>query len=131
MNARDAAREALLAAAEQLLNGDVPGPLTGLRLTEVAGVKRHRLTHDNPDIAQSFKDRARQLNRHKPEVERLQDELAKRKARNSALFTENQELKDRIEAYATRIDELVTERAQLLEAMEGASKVASIRAGRF
>jgi regulator of replication initiation timing len=131
VNAREAAREALLAATEQLLNGDVPGPLTGLRLAEVAGVKRHRLTHDNPDIAQSFKDRVRQLNRHKPEVERLQDELAKRKARNTALFTENQKLKDRIEAYATRIDELVTERAQLLEAMEGASKVASIGAGRL
>ncbi|MCI0140668.1 hypothetical protein KNN17_03655 [Arthrobacter bambusae] len=129
MNAREAARDALLAAAEQLLNGDVPGPMTGLRLAVVAGVKRHRLTHDNPDIAKSFQDRARQLNRHKPEVERLQDELAKRKARNTALFTENQELKDRVEAYATRIDELVTERALLLEALEGASNVASIRAG--
>jgi regulator of replication initiation timing len=131
VNTRQAAREALLAAAEQLLNGDVPGPLTGLRLAEVAGVKRHRLTHDNPDIGQSFKDRARQLNRHKPEVERLQDELAKRKTRNTALFRENQELQDRLEAYATRIDELVTELAPLLEALEGASKVASIGAGRF
>lgn len=131
MNARTAAREALLAAAEQLLNGDVPGPLTGIRLTEVAGVKRHRLTHDNPDIGETFKERARQLNRHKPEVERLQDELAKRKTRNTALYKENQELKDRLEAYATRIDELVTERAQLLEALEGASKVASLPAGRL
>lgn len=131
MNAREAAREALVIAAEQLLNGDVPGPMTGLRLAEVAGVKRHRLTHDNPDIAESFRDRARQLNRHKPEVERLQDELAKRKTRNTALYRENQELRDRLEAYATRIDELVTERAQLIEAMEHASNVSSLPTGRF
>lgn len=89
MNRREATREAGLGAAQQRLNGDVPGPLTGLRLAEVAGVKRHRLTHDNPDIAQSLKDRARQLNRHQPEVQRLQDELTKRKARNTALFREN------------------------------------------
>jgi hypothetical protein len=86
-------REGLLSAAEELLNRDILGPLTGLRLAEVAGVKRHRLTHDNPDIGRSFKDRARQLNRHKREVERLQDELAKRKTRTTALVRENQELK--------------------------------------
>ena len=43
-------RAALLQASEDLLEGRLPGPLTGVRLAEAAGVKRHRLTHDNRDI---------------------------------------------------------------------------------
>lgn len=54
MTEREAARLALLDAVEQLISGDQVGPLTGMRLCEVAGVKRHRLTHDNPDIYRDF-----------------------------------------------------------------------------
>ena len=86
--AGERARAALLAAAEALLSGEAPGPLTGMRLVELAGVKRHRLTHDNADIAAKFAERARELNRTKPEVDALRTQLADEKGRNSRLAEE-------------------------------------------
>jgi chromosome segregation ATPase len=126
MTEADAIRAALLDAAEALLSGDAPGPLTGVRLAELAGVKRHRLTHGNPDIAADFKDRASQVNRHRPEVDRLRKDLERRQKRNAELFVEVSELRERLAKYATRIDELVVERDRLLEELQLASNVSSI-----
>lgn len=122
----DRIRATLLRASEALLNGDEPGPLTGLRLIELAGVKRHRLTHDNPDIAADFKNRAQHLNRSKPEVDKLRSEIGLQRERNSKLVAENRELRTRISHYASRITDLVAERDALLEAFETSQNINAI-----
>jgi hypothetical protein len=129
VTAGEEAREALLAAAEALLSGDAPGPLTGLRLVELAGVKRHRLTHDNPDIAKDFSERARELNRTKPQVDALRARLSDEKSRNSRLAAEVSVLSARLELYASRIDRLTVERDGLLDALDSKSNVTAIRRG--
>lgn len=111
---RDSAEETrtrLERAADDLISGRVPGPLTGVRLVEVAGVKRHRLTHDNPDINAAFQAKVRELNRHRPEVDRLRRDLLAERVRSTRLATENSELKARVAAYAAAILSLTEERA--------------------
>ena len=120
-------RAALLAASEALLSGEAIGPLTGVRLVELAGTKRHRLTHDNPDIAAAFKERAGNINRTKPEVERLQVRLKEEQARNARLVEEATTLRNRVELYASRIAELTSHREGLLKALDQNAKVSSIR----
>lgn len=110
-------RAALQRAADDLIEGRVPGPLTGVRLVDVAGVKRHRLTHDNPDINASFQERARALNRTKPEVDLLRARLAKESERNHRLSTEVKELGQRVKNYATALLTVVDERDKLREAL--------------
>lgn len=122
----EGARQALLTAAEDLLEGRVPGPLTGLRLVEVAGVKRHRLTHDNPDINADFQRRARELNRTKPEVESLRKRLAKETKRNSKLVAERDELRERANTYASALLILTDERDNLLRLLADRSNVTSL-----
>lgn len=120
------ARAALRQAMDDLLEGRIPGPLTGLRLIEAAGVKRHRLTHDNPDLNQEFQARARELNRTKPEVDRLRAALDAEKARNKKLVLENRELSKRMESYATALLELAEERDGLRTALHREQSVAEI-----
>ncbi|RAX47761.1 hypothetical protein DQ353_18470 [Arthrobacter sp. AQ5-05] len=110
-------RAALQRAADDLIEGRVPGPLTGVRLVEVAGVKRHRLTHDNPDVNASFQERARALNRTKPEVDLLRARLAKESERNHRLSTEVKELGQRVKNYATALLTVVDERDKLREVL--------------
>ncbi|MCH6472436.1 hypothetical protein [Sinomonas terrae] len=121
------ARTALRQAMEDLLEGRVPGPLTGLRLIEVAGVKRHRLTHDNPDLNREFQVRARELNRTKPEVDRVRSLLDAEKARNARLASENRELAKRLEAYATALLDLVEERESLRRALHRERSISEIK----
>ena len=108
-------RVALQKAADDLLEGRVPGPLTGVRLIEVADVKRHRLTHDNPDINLSFQKRAREINRSKPEVESLRDQLAHELERAKRLSRERDALTEQLRNYATSLMIVINERDQLLE----------------
>jgi septal ring factor EnvC (AmiA/AmiB activator) len=126
-------RAALQQAKEDLLEGRVPGPLTSTRLVEIAGVKRHRLTHDNPDINDEFQSRARALNRTKPEVDRLRANLDAERERNTRLVTERDTLDRRLKAYSTALlglleerDKLFEERDQLLEALSAASNVTAL-----
>jgi len=126
-------RAALQQAKDDLLEGRVPGPLTSTRLVELAGVKRHRLTHDNPDINDEFQRRARALNRTKPEVDRLRANLDAERERNTRLVTERDTLDHRLKAYATTLlglleerDKLFEERDQLLEALSAASNVTAL-----
>lgn len=109
----DPVREALRKAKDDLLEGRVPGPLTGLRLAEIAGVKRHRLTHDNPDINDEFQRRARELNRTKPEVESLRAQLTAERERNKKLVAERDLLDRRLKAYASTLLSMIEEREQL------------------
>lgn len=120
MNPTDSAsiRTALQKAADDLLEGRVPGPLTGIRLIELADVKRHRLTHDNPDINLSFQKRAREINRSKPEVESLRDQLAHELERAKRLSQERDALTEQLRNYATTLMLVTNERDQLLEQLQ-------------
>lgn len=115
------------AGSKVLLSGEAVGPLTGIRPAELAGVKRHRLVHDNPDIAAAFKQRAAATNRTKPEVDALQKNLKIEKSRNCRLVQENFELRTRLELYASRIAEHVSDRDKLLAAIESGSKIQSMK----
>lgn len=101
-------------AMDSLLNGDVPGPLTGVRLVEIAGVKRHRLTHDNPDLNREFQRRSRELNRTKPEVDILRAKLERQRVRNTELASQNRIMTARANSYADAILHVVQERDALL-----------------
>lgn len=120
---QQATREALLRASADLLDGVVPGPLTGIRLVELAGVKRHRLTHDNPDINSEFQRRARQINRTKPEVERLRALLARERETRRRVTNERDELRARVRAYATALLALTEERDRLIRTLEARGNV--------
>lgn len=125
-----AAREALLAAKDELLEGRVPGPLTGTRLAEVAGVLRHRLAIDNPDINAEFQARAKELNRTKPEVDILRSRLDDLELKNGRLVTERDEALNTMRAYAQTIVGLIEERKQLLAAISSKDVVTSIASRR-
>lgn len=126
----EAIRAALQQAKEDLLEGRVPGPLTSLRLVELANVKRHRLTHDNPDINTEFQHQARELNRTKPEVDRLRTNLDKELKRNKRLIAERDALGKRVKAYATALNNLLDENARLHETVQQHTNVTSITAER-
>ncbi|MCI0143972.1 hypothetical protein KNN17_20640 [Arthrobacter bambusae] len=119
-------RSALQQAKDDLLEGRVPGPLTSTRLVEIAGVKRHRLTHDNPDINDEFQRRARALNRTKPEVDRLRANLDAERKRNKRLVTERDTLDRRLKAYSTALLGLLEERDKLLEALSTSNNVTAL-----
>lgn len=119
-------RAALQQAKDDLLEGRVPGPLTSTRLVELAGVKRHRLTHDNPDINDEFQRHARALNRTKPEVDRLRTTLDAERERNKRLVTERDTLDQRLKAYATALLSLLDERDKLLEALNNGNNVTAL-----
>ncbi|MBT2513154.1 hypothetical protein [Arthrobacter sp. ISL-30] len=110
-------RQALERAMDDLLDGRVPGPLTGLRLVELAGVKRHRLTHDNPNINARFQERARELNRTKPEVDSLRMALTDERQRNARLTAANRDLDKRLKAYANALLDVLEERGSLRDSL--------------
>lgn len=119
-------RNALLQASADLLSGAVPGPLTGVRLAEVAGVKRHRLTHDNPDINEEFQLRAASINRTKPEVERLRAALAAEQEVRRRVTNERNELRTQVNSYATALLALVEERDRLLRSLATRDNVTAL-----
>lgn len=123
---RRAIRDALLRASEQLLDGLVPGPLTAVRLVEIAGVKRHRLTHDNPDINDEFQRRAKLINRTKPEVDRLRAALEQERTARTRIAAERDELRDRLRAYATALLALTEERDRLLRSLSSRDNVSAL-----
>jgi len=123
-------RSALQQAKDDLLEGRVPGPLTSTRLVDLAGVKRHRLTHDNPDINDEFQRRARELNRTKPEVEGLRAKLDDERGRNQRLVAERDALDARLKAYASALYASLEERDRLIEALKSSDNVTNLAAHR-
>ena len=113
MTTQEKIRQALERSMDDLLDGRVPGPLTSLRLVELAGVKRHRLTHDNPEINARFQERTRELNRTKPEVESLRTALSDERQRNARLTAANRDLDKRLKAYANALLDVLEERDSL------------------
>lgn len=99
----DAQRDQITRAAEALLAGQIPGPLTVVRLAEAAGVKRWLLTHRHHDLMRDFQDRAAHIYRENPEVLKLRERLA-------ALDRENRELRARLRG----LDDLVARYAQVI-----------------
>lgn len=119
-------RAALQQAMDDLVAGRVPGPLTSTRLVDLAGVKRHRLTHDNPDINDEFQRRARELNRTKPEVEGLRAKLDDERGRNQRLVAERDALDARLKAYASALHAALEERDRLIEALKSRDNVTDL-----
>jgi hypothetical protein len=99
-------RAHLTATIDQLLAGEIPGPLTVVRLAEAAGVKRWILTHQHPDLMRDFQQRAAHINRDNPEVLKLRQRLTELDAQNKQLRTRNRELTDLVNRYAQVINEL-------------------------
>ncbi|MEA5456527.1 hypothetical protein SPF06_17510 [Sinomonas sp. JGH33] len=120
-------RKALRKAADDLLEGRAAGPLTGVRLAELAGVKRHRLTHDNPDINTAFQQRAREINLSKPEVDRLRSQLAHERERGGRLALERDTLARQLRNYAVALLAVTEERDRLLDRLRASSKVTPLR----
>jgi hypothetical protein len=123
-------RSALQQAKDDLLEGRLPGPLTSTRLVDLAGVKRHRLTHDNPDINDEFQRRARELNRTKPEVDVLRAKLDDERGRNQRLVAERDALNARLRAYASALYASLEERDRLIEALKSKGNVTDLAAHR-
>lgn len=122
-------REALQKAADDLLEGRAAGPLTGVRLAELAGVKRHRLTLDNPDINAAFQERARQINRSKPEVDALRTQLASERERAARLAQERDALARQLCDYASALLVVTEERDHLLDRLQASSNVTPLHSG--
>jgi predicted nuclease with TOPRIM domain len=113
MSPSDAERDQISRAAEALLTGQIPGPLTVVRLAEAAGVKRWLLTHKHPDLMRDFQDRAAHINRENPEVLKLRERLAALDRENRELRARLRDLDDLVARYAQVINELAHEREQL------------------
>jgi hypothetical protein len=113
MSPSDAERDQISRATEALLAGQIPGPLTVVRLAEAAGVKRWLLTHRHPDLMRDFQDRAAHINRENPEVLKLRERLAGLERENRELRVRLRDLDDLVARYAQVINELAHERGQL------------------
>lgn len=130
-------RSALSRSSQELLDGAVVGPLTQGRLIEHAQsflepgivIKRHRLTHENSDINEEFQHRKLELNRTKPEVERLRAQVERAHDRNTKLVRLTDGLQKRLDAYAAALLTVTEERDRLRDALETQTQVPRI--GRF
>jgi hypothetical protein len=91
---------------DQLLDGQIPGPLTVVRLAEAASVKRWVLTHQHPDLMRDFQHRAALINRDNPEVLKLRQRITELDTQNKHLRARNRELTDLVDRYAQVINEL-------------------------
>ena len=99
-------RAHIAATIGQLLDGQIPGPLTVVRLAEAAGVKRWVLTHQHPDLMRDFQHRAAHINRDNPEVLKLRQRITELDEHNKQLRARNRELTDLVDRYAQVINEL-------------------------
>ncbi|MGI5243113.1 hypothetical protein [Dactylosporangium sp. CA-139066] len=117
MGDRDAEREAITAAMQRLLDGTPhrsTGALTVLQLATEAGVKRWVLTHKHPDLKEEFERRRASANGVPAAYQTMAAEVTDLQQTNARLRTENNELRERIDAYAQTIYQL-SERLRQIE----------------
>jgi len=112
MSTTDDVREHLARTIEHLIDGQIPGPLTVVRLAEAAGVKRWVLTHRHPDLMRDFQQRASHVNRDNPEVLKLRQRVTQLDNQNKDLRARVRELDDLVARYAQVINELTAQQAQ-------------------
>ena len=112
MSTTDDAREHLARTIDHLIDGQIPGPLTVVRLAEAAGVKRWVLTHRHPDLMRDFQQRAAHVNRDNPEVLKLHQRVTQLDTQNNDLRARIRELDDLAARYAQVINELTAQQAQ-------------------
>jgi predicted nuclease with TOPRIM domain len=106
MGDRTAEREAITAAMQRLLDGTPhrsTGALTVLQLAAEAGLKRWLLTHKHPDLKEEFERRRATANGVPAAYQTMAAEVADLQQTNARLRTENNELRERIDAYAQTI----------------------------
>jgi hypothetical protein len=112
MSTTDDAREHLARTIDHLIDGQIPGPLTVVRLAEAAGVKRWVLTHRHPDLMRDFQQRAANINRDNPEILKLHQRVTQLDTQNKDLRARVRELDDLVARYAQVINELTAQQAQ-------------------
>jgi hypothetical protein len=109
MGDRDAEREAITAAMERLLGGTPQrstGALTVLQLAAEAGLKRWVLTHKHPDLKEEFERRRAAANGVPAAYQSMAAQVTDLQQTSARLRTENNELRERIDAYAQTIYQL-------------------------
>ena len=117
MDDRNAEREIILAAMSRLLAGTPQrstGALSILQLAAEAGVKRWVLTHKHPDLKAAFERRRADANGVPTAFQAVAAEVTDLKQINARLRVENNDLRERVDAYAQVIYEL-SERLRCLE----------------
>jgi regulator of replication initiation timing len=106
MGDRNAEREAITAAMQRLLDGTPhrsTGALTVLQLAAEAGLKRWVLTHKHPDLKEEFERRRATTNGVPAAYQTMAAEVTDLQQTNARLRTENNELRERVDAYAQTI----------------------------
>jgi predicted RNase H-like nuclease (RuvC/YqgF family) len=102
-------RANIQAAISRLLQGRPlrsTGELTVVQLAAEAGVKRWRLTHQHPDLMQTFQASARHQQHESPLVTPWRERVERLEADRARLRSENADLRATVEAYAQAIDNL-------------------------
>lgn len=114
-------RAAIELATTKLIDGSVEGPLTVVRLAEVAGLKRWKLTHKHTDLMHRFQNQiGMQSTRERLESE-LQTRLDSEVDKNRALAGENRRLNSVLERYVVVISELSFDLTEALKSSKSES----------
>jgi predicted nuclease with TOPRIM domain len=109
MGDRNAEREAITAAMQRLLDGTPQrstGALTVLQLAAEAGIKRWVLTHKHPDLKEEFERRRATADGVPAAYQTMAADVTDLQHTNARLRTENNELRERIDAYGQTIYQL-------------------------
>ena len=105
----DEERDAINEAASMLLAGKVEGPLTVVRLAEVAGLKRWKLTHKHVDLMRAFQAETGAERSVIADTEAAEAALVAEKEKSRALASNIRRLESILERYAIVIGELTSE----------------------
>ncbi|TFC51560.1 hypothetical protein E3O47_07470 [Cryobacterium sp. TMT2-17-1] len=119
----DEERAAIKDATSLLTEGKIDGPLTVVRLAEVAGLKRWKLTHKHVDLMRDFQKAIGAERIPRTETAALVAKLEAERVRSRNLVIKVRRLESILERYAVVISELTSE----LSESEKQSKATPIR----
>lgn len=105
----DEERAAISGAATMLVGGKVDGPLTVIRLAEVAGLKRWKLTHKHVDLMRAFQEAIGTERRQQIGTAAVAAQLEAERVHSRNLGIELRRLESLLERYAVVISELTSE----------------------
>lgn len=120
-------RDQIRTAIDELVNGAVVGPLTVVRLAEVAGLPRWKLTHRHVDLKEAFQTAVGATPAGRANEERLEERLTAERAANETLRAEVRRLKEHLELYASVIAELASDLSDSQARAELLSNVKTLR----
>lgn len=105
----DEERDAINKATSMLFAGKVEGPLTVVRLAEVSGLKRWKLTHKHVDLMRAFQAEIGAERSVIADTEAAKAALVEEKMKSRALASNVRRLESILERYAIVISELTSE----------------------